>query len=382
MSRSRDGRLALVQGSEACVEGALAAGCRFYAGYPITPATEIMEGMAARLPAVGGVFIQMEDEIASLGAVLGASLGGLKSMTATSGPGFSLMQEHVSFACMAEIPCVVVDVMRGGPSTGLPTLAAQGDVMQTRWGAHGDHPIIVVAPSSVYEFFDLTVKAFNLAERYRTPVIVVADEVVSHTRESVALPPRESVTVEDRPRPTVPPEWYAPYRDPGTGIPPMPAFGEGYRYHVTGLAHDIHGYPTTRPDEVGELMARLFSKISRDLYLLQWFDEYHTDDAVVTVIAYGTPARAALRAVNDGREKGLKVGLLKLKILWPFMRRTVTKYLERSKKVLVPELNMGQMSREVKRVNDGRCEVVTLNKLDGTLITPGEILGKLQEIYP
>jgi 2-oxoglutarate ferredoxin oxidoreductase subunit alpha len=341
-----------------------------------------MENMAARLPAVGGVFIQMEDEIASLGAVLGASLGGLKSMTATSGPGFSLMQEHVSFACMAEIPCVVVDVMRGGPSTGLPTLAAQGDVMQTRWGAHGDHPIIVVAPSSVYEFFDLTVKAFNLAERYRTPVIVAADEVVSHTRESVALPPRESVTVEDRPRPTVPPEWYAPYRDPGTGIPPMPAFGEGYRYHVTGLAHDIHGYPTTRPDEVGELMARLFSKISRDLYLLQWFDEYHTDDAVVTVIAYGTPARAALRAVNDGREKGLKVGLLKLKILWPFMRRTVTKYLERSKKVLVPELNMGQMSREVKRVNDGRCEVVTLNKLDGTLITPGEILGKLQEIYP
>lgn len=371
-----------MQGSEACVQGALAAGCGFYAGYPITPATEIMEGMAASLPAAGGVYIQMEDEIASLGAVLGASLAGLKSMTATSGPGFSLMQEHISFGCMAEIPCVVVDVMRGGPSTGLPTLAAQGDVMQTRWGAHGDHPIIVVAPSSVQEFFELTVQAFNLAERYRTPVIVAADEVVSHTRESVALPPGHSISVEDRPRPTVPPEWYAPYRDPGTGIPPMAAFGEGYRYHVTGLAHDVNGYPTTRPDEVGELMTRLFNKISRDFYLLQWFDEYQTGDAVVTIIAYGTTARAALRAVYDGREKGLKIGLLKLKVLWPFMRRTVTKYLEESKRVLVPELNMGQMSREVKRVNDGRCEVVTLNKVDGTLITPDEILEKVEEIYP
>ncbi|MFW6150560.1 MAG: 2-oxoacid:acceptor oxidoreductase subunit alpha [Chloroflexota bacterium] len=382
MRTNRNSRLALVQGSEACVQGALAAGCGFYAGYPITPATEIMEGMAASLPATGGVYIQMEDEIASLGAVLGASLAGLKSMTATSGPGFSLMQEHISFGCMAEIPCVVVNVMRGGPSTGLPTLAAQGDVMQTRWGAHGDHPIIVVAPSSVQEFFELTVQAFNLAEKYRTPVIVAADEVVSHTRESVALPPRSSISVEDRPRPTVPPEWYAPYRDPGTGIPPMAAFGEGYRYHVTGLAHDINGYPTTRPDEVGELMTRLFNKVSRDFYLLQWFDEYQTRDAVVTIVAYGTTARAALRAVYDGRQKGLKVGLLKLKILWPFMRRTVTKYLEQSKKVLVPELNMGQMSREVKRVNDGRCEVVTLNKVDGTLITPDEILEKVEEIYP
>jgi len=382
MRKNRKNEPILLQGSEACVRGALLAGCRFYAGYPITPATEIMERMSWELPQAGGVFIQMEDEIASLGAVIGASLAGLKSMTATSGPGFSLMQEHLSFACMAEVPCVIVDVMRGGPSTGLPTLPAQGDVMQSRWGAHGDHPIIVLAPSSVREFFDLTIKAFNLSERYRNPVILLADEIITHMRESVVLPPREEIKVEDRPKPTVPPEWYAAYEDRGTGIPPMPPFGEGYRYHVTGLAHDIHGYPTTRSDEVGPLMVRLFNKISKDFHLLQWFDSYHTEDAEVTVIAYGSVARSAIRAVNEEREKGLKVGLLKLKVLWPFMRRTVMRSLETSTRVLVPEMNMGQLSREVKRVNQGKCEVLTLNKVDGTLITPGEILEKLEEIYP
>lgn len=358
------------------------AGCRFYAGYPITPATDIMELMSRELPALGGSFIQMEDEIASLGAVIGASLAGVKSMTATSGPGFSLMQEHISFACMAEVPCVIVNVMRGGPSTGLPTLLAQGDVMQSRWGAHGDHAIIVLAPSSAYEFFDLTIEAFNLSERYRTPVIVLADEVIAHTRESVILPSEEEISFEERPKPTIPPEWYIPYSGPGTGVPSMPAFGEGYRYHVTGLAHDIYGYPTTHSGDVRALMDRLFSKISKDFYLLQWFDSYHAEDAVVTVIAYGSVARAALQAVNEGREKGLKVGLLKLKVLWPFMRRTVMKFLETSSKVLVPELNMGQISREVKRVNRGECEVITLNKVDGTLITPGEILDRLEAIYP
>jgi len=338
--------------------------------------------MSWELPEAGGVFIQMEDEIASLGAVIGASLAGVKSMTATSGPGFSLMQEHIGFACMAEVPCVIVDVMRGGPSTGLPTLPAQGDVMQSRWGAHGDHPIIVLAPASVYEFFDLTIKAFNLSERYRIPVILVADEVIAHMRESVILPPGEEFELEERPKPTVPPEWYAPYEDRGTGVPPMPPFGEGYRYHVTGLAHDIHGYPTTRSDEVRVLITRLFNKISKDFHLLQWFDSYQAEDAVVTVIAYGSVARSALRAVREGREKGLKVGLLKLKVLWPFMRRTVMRFLETSAKVLVPEMNMGQLSREVKRVNQGKCEVINLNKVDGTLITPEEILQKLEEIYP
>ena len=369
----------LLQGSEACVRGALAAGCRFYAGYPITPATEIMELMSRMLPKAGGVFIQMEDEIASLGATIGASLGGMKAMTATSGPGFSLMQEHISFAAMAEVPCVIVNVMRGGPSTGLPTRPMQGDVMQARWGAHGDHPMLVVAPSSAYEFFDLTVKAFNLAERYRSPVIVLADEIVAHTRESVVLPPLEEIEIEDRPRPTVPPEWYAPYRDPGTGIPPMAAFGEGYRFHVTGLMHDINGYPTQRQDETQELMMRLFNKISKDFHLLQWYDSYYDEGAEITVIAYGSVARSALEAVKMARDKGLPVGLLKLKMLWPFMRRTVMHYLESSRKVIVAEMNMGQLSREVKRVNQGKCEVLTLNKIDGEMITPSEILAKVEE---
>ena len=369
----------LLQGSEACVRGALAAGCRFYAGYPITPATEIMELMSRMLPQAGGVFIQMEDEIAGIGAAIGGSLGGLKAMTATSGPGFSLMQEHISFAAMAEVPCVIVNVMRGGPSTGLPTRPMQGDVMQARWGAHGDHPILVVAPSSAYEFFDLTVKAFNLAERYRSPVIVLADEIVAHTRESVVLPPLAEIEIEDRVKPTVPPEWYSPYRDPGTGIPPMAAFGEGYRFHVTGLMHDINGFPTQRHDETQELMMRLFNKISKDFHLLQWYDSYYDEGAEITVIAYGSVARSALRAVKMARDKGLPVGLLKLKMLWPFMRRTVMQYLESSRKVIVAEMNMGQLSREVKRVNQGKCEVLTLNRIDGQMITPSEILAKVEE---
>jgi 2-oxoglutarate ferredoxin oxidoreductase subunit alpha len=382
MKRTRKNDRILLQGSEACVRGALIAGCRFYAGYPITPATEIMEQMSRQLPKAGGIFIQMEDEIASLGAVIGASLTGLKSMTATSGPGFSLMQEHISFACMAEVPCVIVDVMRGGPSTGLPTSPSQGDVMQARWGAHGDHPLIVLCPSSTYEFFDLTVKAFNLSERYRTPVILLADEVIAHTRESVVLPLQGKLVIEERRKPTVPPEWYTPYDDRQTSVPSMPAFGEGYRYHVTGLAHDIRGYPTTRSDEVGALIDRLFSKVSKDFHLLQWFDSYQTEDSVVTIVAYGSVARSALRAVKEAREKGLKVGLLKLKVLWPFMRSTVMEFLESSVKVLVPEMNMGQLSREVKRVNQGRCEIVTLNKVDGTMLSPKAILRSLEDIYP
>ena len=370
----------LLQGNEACVKGALLAGCHFYAGYPITPATEIMEIMARDLPKTGGVFIQMEDEIASLGAVIGASLAGAKSMTATSGPGFSLMQEHIGFACMAEVPCVIVDVMRAGPSTGLPTQASQGDVMQARWGTHGDHPIIALAPSSVYEFMELTVQAFNLSERYRTPVIILVDEVVAHMREGVTLPTKRDIEIEERPKPTVPPEWYIPYGDPGTGVPPMSPFGDGYRYHVTGLYHDVRGYPTTRKDEVEPLIHRLFSKISRDFDRLQWFDSFYTEDAQTTVIAYGCVARAALRAVKEARGKGLKVGLIKLKLLWPFMRHTITEVVENSPTVLVPEMNMGQLSREVKRLAQARCEVITLNKVDGTLITPLEILEKLEEI--
>ena len=369
----------LLQGNEACVKGALLAGCNFYAGYPITPATEIMEIMSRELPKVGGAFIQMEDEIASLGAVIGASLAGAKSMTATSGPGFSLMQEHIGYACMTEVPCVIVDVMRAGPSTGLPTQPSQGDVMQARWGTHGDHPIIALAPSSVYEYLELTVQAFNLSERYRTPVILLADEVVAHMREGVVLPTLKDIKIENRPQPAVPPQWYVPYGDPGTGVPPMPSFGEGYRYHVTGLYHDVRGYPTSRKDEVEPLIHRLFSKISQDLDHLQWFDSFYTEDAEITVIAYGCVARSALGAVKKAREKGIKAGLVKLKLLWPFMRHTVSEVLGKSQKVLVPEMNMGQISREVKRISQNGCEVLTLNKVDGTMITPHEILEKIEE---
>jgi len=359
------------------VEGALAAGCRFFAGYPITPATEISEAMSWRLPAVDGTFIQMEDEIASLGAVIGASLAGVKAMTATSGPGFSLMQENLGFACVAEVPAVIVNVMRGGPSTGLPTHVSQGDVQQARWGTHGDHPIIVLAAATTRDCFDLTVKAFNLSEKYRTPVILLLDEGVAHTREKIVLPRPEEVKVVDRVRPDMPPEWYVPYADTASGVPPMGIFGDGYRYHVTGLIHDVRGYPTERPDEIVPFLSRLFRKITQHFADIQMVAEEFTADAEVLVVAYGSVARAARRAVLEAREQGLKAGLLKLVTLWPFPRRLIEPHLRQVRAVLVPELNMGQMAREVKRVNQGLTRVETLNRVDGNLITPGEILERL-----
>ena len=369
-----------MQGNEAVVEGALYAGCRFFAGYPITPATEISEVMSWRLPGVGGTFIQMEDEIASMGAVIGASLAGAKSMTATSGPGFSLMQENLGFACVAEVPCVIVNVMRGGPSTGLPTMVSQGDVMQARWGTHGDHPIIVLAVSTTRDCFDLTVKAFNLSEKYRTPVIILSDEVVAHTREKIVLPPAEAIEVVDRVRPTVPPEWYIPYEDTASGVPPMGIFGDGYRYHVTGLIHDVRGFPTERPDEIEPFLSRLFRKINQHFSDIMMVHEEQTDDADLLVVAYGSVARAARRAVKEARQRGLKAGLLQLITLWPFPRRLLEPHLRKVRAVLVPELNMGQISREVKRVNQGMTRVETLNRIDGNLITPGEILEKIMKL--
>jgi 2-oxoglutarate ferredoxin oxidoreductase subunit alpha len=323
----------------------------------------------------------MEDEIASMGAIIGASLAGVKSMTATSCPGFSLMQENIGFASIAEVPCVIVNAMRAGPSTGVPTLPSQGDVMQARWGTHGDHPMIVLAPASVYECFTLTVKAFNLAEKYRTPVIELIDECVIHLREKITIPAEEEIQLIERPKPVEPPEWFIAYKDPGTGVPPMPAFGDGYRYHVGGLIHDERGYPTTRYDETEPFMKRLFSKISRDYDNLQMAESFFTEDSKVTIVAYGIVARAAQKAVVDARAKGMKVGLLKLQVLFPFMRKTVAPILERSKAVLVPEMNMGQISREVKRVNQGPCRIETLNKISYEYITPDEILRKLEEIY-
>ena len=372
-------REALLQGNEAVVEGALRAGCRFFAGYPITPATEISEILSVKLPLVDGTFIQMEDEIASLGAALGASLAGVKSMTATSGPGFSLMQENLGFAVMAEVPCVIVNVMRGGPSTGLPTSPAQGDVMQARWGTHGDHPIIVLSASTVRECYDITIQAFNFSEKFRNPVIVLIDEVIAHMREKVTFSEEEEIGIFDRIKPAVPPEWYIPYEDTPGGVPAMANFGEGYRYHVTGLTHDIRGFPTSRPDEIGPLIARLHRKISQHFSEIQMAEYDQTEDAEITIIAYGSVARSAKRTVREARERGIKVGLLKLITLWPFMRSAVEKVLQTSKVLIVPEMNMGQISREVKRVSRGAAKVLTINKVDGTIITPGEILNKIME---
>lgn len=369
----------LMQGNEACAEGALRAGCRFFAGYPITPASEIAERLSYQLPQADGTFIQMEDEIASMGAVIGASLAGVKSMTATSGPGFSLMQENLGFACMAEVPCVVVNVMRGGPSTGLPTNPSQGDVMQARWGTHGDHPIIVLSPTSVMECFSLTVKAFNYSEKYRTPVILLMDEVVAHMREKVVLPDASEVEVIDRIKPSVPPEWYLPYEDTSFGVPPMGIFGEGYRYHVTGLVHDIRGFPTLRQDEIEPFLLRLFRKISTHFNDIQLFENFFIEDADLVIVAFGCTARSAHRAMVEARARGMKVGLLKLITLWPFPRRFVEPLTQAGKTLLVPEMNMGQISREVKRVNQGMTEVITVNKIDGTMITPQEILEKIEE---
>jgi 2-oxoglutarate ferredoxin oxidoreductase subunit alpha len=369
----------LTQGNEAVVEGALRAGCRFFAGYPITPATEISEILSEKLPQVDGTFIQMEDEIASLGAVIGASLAGTKSMTATSGPGFSLMQENLGFAVIAEVPCVLVNVMRGGPSTGLPTSPSQSDVMQARWGTHGDHPIIVLSASTVRECYDITIQAFNFSEKFRTPVIVLIDEIVAHMREKIVLDDQEKIEIFNRVKPIVPPEWYIPYEDTPRGIPAMANFGEGYRYHVTGLTHDIRGFPTSRPDEIGPFITRLHRKISQHFSEIQIGEFYQTEDAEITIVAYGCVARSAKRAVREAREKGVKVGLLKLTTIWPFMRSAVEKVLQTSKILLVPEMNMGQISREVKRVNPGVAKVFTLNKVDGTIITPGEILGRIME---
>jgi len=364
----------VLQGNEACAEGALAAGCRFYAGYPITPSSEIAEVLAHRLPALDGTFIQMEDEIASLGAVIGASLAGVKAMTATSGPGFSLMQEHIGYACMAEIPCVIVNVMRGGPSTGLPTLPSQGDVQQARWGTHGDHPIIVLCPWSVDECYRLTVRAFNLSERYRTPVILLMDEVIAHMRENVLLPLEEELEVVHRPAPSVPPEWYVPYEDTPSGVPAMAALGDGYRCHVTGLLHDIRGFPTLREDEIEPLVRRLFRKIWTRLDDIQTWETFQTEDAEAIVVAYGSVARAAKRAVLDARRAGLRAGLLRLVTLWPFCRKAIESLLDRCELFVVAEMNLGQISREVKRVLRGRAEVRTVSRALGRLIRPDEIL--------
>jgi len=380
MAHDLNGKKLLLQGNEAMVEGAIAAGCRFYAGYPITPASEISERMSYRMPQMDGTFIQMEDEISSLGAVIGASLAGVKSMTATSGPGFSLMQENLGYACMVESPCVIVNVMRGGPSTGLPTSPAQGDVLQARWGTHGDHPVIVLSVTSVSECFFIIVTAFNLSEKYRVPVIVLSDEVVAHSRETFTIPPADSLEVFDRIAPNVPPEWYKPYEDNSRGVPPMSSLGDGYRHHITGLVHDADGFPTDKSDEIEAFHRRQFKKITNGFFEIQITKKVRLEDAEICIIAYGSVARSARRAIAIARKEGIKVGMIQLVTLFPFPKNTVVNVMRQCKAVLVPEMNMGQMSREVKRVNPGKTEVVKYNRIDGKLITPQEILEEIRKI--
>ncbi len=367
-------------GNIAAAEGALAAGCRFFAGYPITPSSEIAEHMALRLPQVGGVFIQMEDELASMAAILGASWGGAKAMTATSGPGFSLMQENIGLGAMTETPCVVINVQRAGPSTGMPTLVGQADVMQARWGSHGDYETIALSPSSPQECFDLTIKAFNLAEEYRVPVIVLMDESVGHMFEKVVIPPEDKIKIVNRKKPKIPPEKYLPFKPEGY-VPPMACAGEGYNVHVTGLTHDEKGYPQATDPEVQErLVRRLCDKIRKNERKMRDIEEYEMDDAEVAVVSFGISARSSKAAVKAARKHGYKVGLIKLRTIWPFPDEYFEKIADDIRKFVVVEINYGQVKLEVER-NVGKEKVVLLPKFGGEIHKPHEIYGKIKEVY-
>jgi 2-oxoglutarate ferredoxin oxidoreductase subunit alpha len=372
----------LMQGNEACALGALYAGCRFFGGYPITPSTEIAESMARLLPRHGGRFIQMEDEIGSIAAVIGASCTGAKSMTATSGPGFSLMQENLGYAYMAEVPCVIVNVQRGGPSTGLPTKIAQSDTMQTRWGTHGDYQAIAVAPASVRECYEQTVKAFNYSERFRTPVIMLSDEVLGHMREMMTMPDEGDLEVINREKPDVPHEWYHHFEITPNLVSPMASFGAGYRFNVTGLTHDQEGFPTAVPAEIKRKLDKLKNKITRFEEEVTQVDKEMMDDASVCVIAYGTAARAARQAVHMAREKRIRAGLFRPITLWPFPEESLAEALAmtHARKALVVELNMGQLVHEVERIAPRHCKVERLNRYDGEVLNPVEIFKRIWEV--
>lgn len=377
-----------IQGNEACAHGAIKAGCRFFAGYPITPSTEVAEDLARLLPKHGGSFIQMEDEIAAIGAIIGASWSGLKAMTSTSGPGFSLMQENIGYAHITETPIVIVNVQRGGPSTGQPTMASQGDMMQARWGSHGDYEPITLSPSSVQEFFDFTVKAFNLAEEYRLPVILAADEVIGHMREKIIIP--DKVDIRKRIMPNEGPNQfntdnpYLPFQDIQDGTSPMAPFGEGYNIPVTGLTHNEKGYPDSSDPKAHEkLITRLCNKTLNNREKIVSTYETFCDDADTIVISYGAPVRSVFTAVESARKEGLKVGSIKINTPWPFPETQILKAAQTAKNLVVVEMNLGQMVHEVERVagsiND-RPAVHLIPKIGGELHKPDEILSKIKEI--
>ncbi|MDI9389816.1 MAG: 2-oxoacid:acceptor oxidoreductase subunit alpha [Synergistota bacterium] len=373
--------VAFWQGNKAIAIGAIAGGCTFFSGYPITPSSEIAETLAEELPKIGGRFIQMEDEIGGIAAAIGASIAGRKAMTATSGPGFSLKQENLGLAYMAEIPLVVVDIMRGGPSTGLPTRVSQQDVMQARWGTHGDHATIAYAPSSVQECFELTIAAFNASERFRQPVIILGDEVVGHMREKIVIPDAGSYQVVNRKRPTVNPDDFVPYKpDPSDDIPPMASFGDGYRWHVTGLTHDEWGFPTDEPSEIETKIKRLVRKVNRFRKDIVRYEVFYGEDAKVLIVSYGSVARSSLRAVREARQKGLKVGHFRPITLWPFPDEELQGLASQVDVVIVPELNCGQMLLEVERAVNGKAPVVGKSLVNGELFQPSDILSAIEEV--
>lgn len=369
-----------INGDVACAEGALAAGCRFFGGYPITPATEVAERMARRLPSVGGIYIQMEDEIASIAAVLGAAWGGAKAMTSTSGPGFSLMMENIGLGVMTETPCVIVNIQRGGPSTGLPTLCSQGDMMQARWGSHGHYEIVAISPSSPQEMFDFTVRAFNLAETFRSPVLVMADEVVGHTVERVTIPAAEEIRVLDRKKPKKKSADYMPYSTDSSLIPVLPDAGEGYRLHITGLTHDERGYPLTDAETQDRLVSRLIQKIRRNRDLIIDYEESYLEGAEVVVITYGSSYRPALKAVRNLRRDDLPIGLLKLNTVWPFAEDLVRKLAGEIQAFVVAEVNFGQIALEVERCACGQALTKLIPHAGGGIHRPPEIEAAVREV--
>jgi len=370
----------LLLGNMACVYGAMYAGMRFFAGYPITPSTEVAEGCARELPKIGGRFIQMEDEIGSIAAVVGASVAGLKAMTATSGPGYSLMVENIGYAYMIEAPCVVINVQRGGPSTGLPTKASQSDTMQARWAPHGDYTAIAVAPSTIADTITETIRAFNLSERFRTPVTVLMDESLSHMRAMVALPQPGEYEVIDREKPTCDPADYVPFEPTERCVNPMPAYGDGYRYNLTGLTHNEMGLPTAQPPEINRKLEKLRCKIDNYKNEIFKLRVEKMDDAEIALVSYGSVSRAALLAVVLARKVGVKVGLIQLYTVWPFPMDQLRDLLQNCSKVIVGELNMGQLVHEVERVAPPNAEVHSLQRYDGEIITPLQFLDKLEEV--
>ncbi len=386
IQRALGPKVQFIQGDIACAYGAVLAGCTFFAGYPITPATEVAEGMARLLPKIGGCYIQMEDEIASMGAIIGASWTGVKSMTATSGPGFSLMQENLGYAIMSETPCVLVNVQRSGPSTGQPTLAAYGDMMQARWGTHGDHEIILLCPATVQETMEMTISAFNLAEQFRTPVLLFIDGELGHMRERVVIPDEGEFAIVDRTLTTVDKADYIPFATGNSGpadlVPGFAPFGSGYRTYVTGLTHNEQGLPRTTSAPIHtSLVQRLADKILLNAAELTFVEERYADDADMVLVTYGIAARACQDVVEMARRNGMRVGLLRLITIWPFPEELVARWASRVKGMLVPEMNLGQIVHPIKEAAAGQCKVVCLPRIGGELHTPAEILHALEDLY-